>query len=76
MTIAMMRTFGVEVACEVDPNTGRALDVYNIPEAVYRNLKDYSIESDASSATYPLAIAAITGSSCTMANIGSVLAAG
>ncbi|KAI0275856.1 EPSP synthase-domain-containing protein [Russula aff. rugulosa BPL654] len=63
MTIAMMRTFGVEVAREVDPNTGRALDVYNIPKAV--------IESDASSATYPLAIAAITGSSCTISNIGS-----
>ena len=71
MTIAMMRTFGVEVAREVDPNTGRALDVYNIPKAVYRNPKDYSIESDASSATYPLAIAAITGSSCTISNIGS-----
>jgi pentafunctional AROM polypeptide len=71
MTIAMMRTFGVEVAREVDTATGRLLDVYNIPKAVYRNPKDYSIESDASSATYPLAIAAITGSSCTIGNIGS-----
>ncbi|KAH9960636.1 aromatic amino acid family biosynthesis-like protein [Russula dissimulans] len=71
MTIAMMRTFRVEVAREVDPVTGRPLDIYNIPKAVYRNPKDYSIESDASSATYPLAIAAITGSSCTIANIGS-----
>jgi pentafunctional AROM polypeptide len=71
MTIAMMRTFGVEVSREADPSTGRPMDVYNIPKAVYRNPKDYSIESDASSATYPLAIAAITGSSCTIANIGS-----
>ena len=71
MTLAMMRTFGVEVSREVDPSTGRALDVYNIPKAVYRNPKDYSIESDASSATYPLAIAAITGTSCTISNIGS-----
>ena len=30
----------------------------------------YSIESDASSTTYPLAIAAITGTSCTINNIG------
>ncbi|KAI9451848.1 Pentafunctional AroM protein [Russula earlei] len=71
MTIAMMRIFGVDVAREVDPATGRLLNIYNIPKAVYRNPKDYSIESDASSATYPLAIAAITGSSCTIANIGS-----
>jgi pentafunctional AROM polypeptide len=71
MTISMMRTFGVEVAREVDPDTGRLLDVYNIPKAVYRNPTNYSIESDASSATYPLAIAAITGTSCTIANIGS-----
>ncbi|KAH9991980.1 aromatic amino acid family biosynthesis-like protein [Russula compacta] len=71
MTIAMMRTFGVEVVRKVDPGTGRVLDVYDIPKAVYRNPNDYNIESDASSATYPLAIAAITGSSCTIANIGS-----
>ena len=71
MTIAMMRTFGVEIVRKVDPGTGRVLDVYDIPKAVYRNPKDYNIESDASSATYPLAIAAITGSSCTIANIGS-----
>jgi pentafunctional AROM polypeptide len=71
MTIAMMRTFGVEVARKVDPATGRVLDVYNIPKAVYRNPQDYNIESDASSATYPLAIAAITGTTCTIANIGS-----
>ncbi|KAI0251026.1 EPSP synthase-domain-containing protein [Lactifluus subvellereus] len=71
MTIAMMRTFGVEVAREVDPATGRVLDVYNIPKAVYRNPQEYNIESDASSATYPLAIAAITGTTCTIANIGS-----
>lgn len=71
MTLAMMRTFGVEVVRETDPATGRLLDVYSIPKAVYRNPSDYSIESDASSATYPLAIAAITGSTCTISNIGS-----
>jgi pentafunctional AROM polypeptide len=71
MTIAMMRTFGIEVARETDPVTGRVRDVYNIPKAVYRNPQAYNIESDASSATYPLAIAAVTGSTCTIANIGS-----
>ncbi|KAH9975271.1 Pentafunctional AroM protein [Lactifluus volemus] len=71
MTIAMMRTFGIEVVRESDPATGRLLDMYTIPKAVYRNPQDYNIESDASSATYPLAIAAITGSTCTIANIGS-----
>ncbi|KAH9173826.1 Pentafunctional AroM protein [Lactarius sanguifluus] len=71
MTLAMMRTFGVEVVRETDPASGRLLDVYSIPKAVYRNPSDYSIESDASSATYPLAIAAITGTTCTISNIGS-----
>lgn len=71
MTIAMMKTFGVEVIRRVDPDTGKPLDIYDIPKAVYINPPAYSIESDASSATYPLAIAAITGTSCTIQNIGS-----
>ncbi|KAN0131738.1 Pentafunctional AroM protein [Lactarius tabidus] len=71
MTLAMMRTFGVEVVRETDPASGRLLDVYSIPKSVYRNPPNYNIESDASSATYPLAIAAITGSTCTISNIGS-----
>ena len=71
MTIAMMKTFGIEVVRRRDPVTGQLLDVYDIPQGVYTNPADYSIESDASSATYPLAIAAITGTSCTISNIGS-----
>lgn len=71
MTIAMMRTFGVNVVREKDLNTGALLDVYTIPKATYVNPSDYNIESDASSATYPLAIAAITGTEVTIANIGS-----
>ncbi|KAJ7040729.1 Shikimate dehydrogenase [Mycena alexandri] len=71
MTIAMMRTFGVDVVRRVDKATGKALDIYDIPVGVYTNPADYSIESDASSATYPLAIAAITGTTCTIDNIGS-----
>ncbi|KAG0697878.1 EPSP synthase-domain-containing protein [Suillus ampliporus] len=65
MTIAMMRTFGVSVTR--DPGT----DVYRIPQGTYVNPAQYAIESDASSATYPLAIAAITGTTCTLQNIGS-----
>ena len=71
MTIAMMKTFGVEVVRKTDPETGKLLDIYEIPRAVYENPSEYNIESDASSATYPLAIAAITGTTCTIPNIGS-----
>lgn len=65
MTIAMMRTFGVIVTR--DPGT----DIYRIPQGTYVNPAQYAIESDASGATYPLAIAAITGTTCTLENIGS-----
>ncbi|KAJ7705381.1 Shikimate dehydrogenase [Mycena rosella] len=71
MTIAMMHTFGVDVVRRVDEQTGKLLDIYDIPKGVYANPAEYSIESDASSATYPLAIAAITGTTCTIQNIGS-----
>lgn len=71
MTVAMMRAFGIEVTRAVDPSSGAPLDVYEIPQGTYTNPAIYNIESDASSATYPLAIAAITGTSCTISNIGS-----
>jgi len=71
MTISMMKTFGVEVKRRKDKETGKLLDMYDIPQGVYVNPAEYNIESDASSATYPLAIAAITGTSCAIANIGS-----
>ncbi|KAI0828504.1 aromatic amino acid family biosynthesis-like protein [Trametes gibbosa] len=71
MTIAMMKTFGIVVVREKDAHTGKLLDVYRIPKGVYKNPAEYNIESDASSATYPLAIAAITGTTCTITNIGS-----
>jgi len=70
MTIAMMKTFGVEVVRRSDAS-GKLLDIYDIPTGIYTNPAIYNIESDASSATYPLAIAAITGTSCTIQNIGS-----
>ncbi|KAI0748881.1 aromatic amino acid family biosynthesis-like protein [Fomes fomentarius] len=71
MTIAMMKTFGIVVERVKDADTGKLLDVYRIPKGVYQNPAEYNIESDASSATYPLAIAAITGATCTITNIGS-----
>lgn len=70
MTIAMMAQFGVHVERQKDAE-GKLLDVYVIPKAVYTNPAEYNVESDASSATYPLAIAAITGTTCTISNIGS-----
>jgi pentafunctional AROM polypeptide len=66
MTIAMMAAFGVPVErSQKEPNT------YHIPSKAYTNPGEYVVESDASSATYPLAIAAITGTTCTVPNIGS-----
>ncbi|KAI5949930.1 ARO1 [Candida jiufengensis] len=64
MTCEMMKQFGVEV-------TKSENYTYHIPKATYKNPTTYVIESDASSATYPLAFAALTGSSCTIPNIGS-----
>ncbi|PIL27015.1 hypothetical protein GSI_10154 [Ganoderma sinense ZZ0214-1] len=69
MTIAIMKTFGVVVERLTD-ESGKPLDVYRIPRGAYTNPTVYNIESDASSATYPLAIAAITGTTCTITNIG------
>ncbi|RIA91003.1 Shikimate dehydrogenase [Glomus cerebriforme] len=64
MTIAMMKSFGIEVKRLED-------NVYYIPQGKYTNPSEYVIESDASSATYPLAVAAITGITCTLPNIGA-----
>ncbi|KAG8221540.1 EPSP synthase-domain-containing protein [Butyriboletus roseoflavus] len=73
MTITLMRDFGIHVTRECDPETGAPLNVYKIPRGVYTVPESgvFTIESDASSATYPLAIAAITGTSCTLVSIGS-----
>ncbi|KAI0014808.1 Pentafunctional AroM protein [Xylariomycetidae sp. FL0641] len=66
MTISMMKAFGISVTKSQDePHT------YHIPQGVYQNPEEYVVESDASSATYPLAVAAITGTTCTVPNIGS-----
>ncbi|CAI8502650.1 unnamed protein product [Hanseniaspora opuntiae] len=65
MTIKMMEKFGIQVTkSETQEYT------YLIPKGQYVNPKEYVIESDASSATYPLAFAAMTGSTVTVPNIG------
>ncbi|KAK9369894.1 EPSP synthase-domain-containing protein [Lipomyces kononenkoae] len=66
MTIAMMAAFGVNVT-----KSRTEEHSYEIPKAEYKPPVDYVVESDASSATYPLAFAAITGTTCTIPNIGS-----
>lgn len=65
MTIKMMEKFGIKVeASTTEPYT------YHIPKGQYVNPSEYVIESDASSATYPLAFAALTGTTVTIPNIG------
>lgn len=66
MTTAMMRSFGIQVEKSTTEK-----HTYHIPQGSYINPTEYVIESDASSATYPLAIAAITGTTCTVPNIGA-----
>lgn len=70
MTIDMMRDFGARVERLVDANGGLA-DTYKIARGGYISPGVYDVESDASSATYPLAFAAITGSSVAVEKIGS-----
>lgn len=67
MTIAMMASFGINATVsDTQEHT------YHIPKGHYQCPPEYIVESDASSATYPLAIAAITGTSCTILNIGNI----
>ena len=66
MTISMMKSFGINVTRSTTEE-----HTYHIPKGAYVNPSEYVIESDASSATYPLAFAAMTGTSCTVPNIGS-----
>ncbi|KAK2880173.1 hypothetical protein FQN49_000492 [Arthroderma sp. PD_2] len=66
MTAAMMKSFGIQVEkSKTEEYT------YHIQQGQYKNPPEYVIESDASSATYPLAIAAMSGTTCTIPNIGS-----
>ncbi|MGI5285217.1 3-phosphoshikimate 1-carboxyvinyltransferase [Nonomuraea polychroma] len=62
ITLAMMRRFGVEVR--------RAGDTFFVPSQPYTASR-YAIEPDASTASYPLAAAALTGNSVTIPGLGS-----
>ncbi|KAG7699323.1 hypothetical protein KL930_004675 [Ogataea haglerorum] len=66
MTIRMMSAFGIHVTKSTTEE-----HTYHIPKGSYVNPPEYVIESDASSATYPLAFAAMNGTKCTIPNIGS-----
>ncbi|XDT23296.1 Dehydroquinase class I active site [Nakaseomyces glabratus] len=66
MTIKMMEKFGIKV----EKSTTEEY-TYIIPKGHFVNPAEYVIESDASSATYPLAFAALTGTTVTVPNIGS-----
>lgn len=66
MTIQMMADFGITVTKSTTEDY-----TYHIPQGVYKNPERYVVESDASSATYPLAFAALTGTKCTIPSIGS-----
>ena len=70
MTIAMMREFGVAVE-RLAHADGTPRDAYRVPRTTYVAPAVYEVESDASSATYPLALAAITGTQVTVPTIGS-----
>ena len=63
MTVAIMRAFGVHVE-----RVGEY--VYRIPQQTYTAPPTYEVESDASSATYPLAFAALTGTTVTVPHLG------
>ncbi|MEU1617093.1 3-phosphoshikimate 1-carboxyvinyltransferase [Streptomyces sp. NPDC005722] len=62
ITIAMMRSFGVEV--------GREGDVLVVPPGGYR-AADYTVEPDASTAGYFFAAAALTGREVTVPGLGT-----
>lgn len=70
MTVAMMKDFGAKVERLVD-DAGQPTDIYRITRGGYTSPGAYDVESDASSATYPLALAAITGTSVVVEKIGS-----
>jgi pentafunctional AROM polypeptide len=66
MTISLMRQFGAKVESSSDGYT------YKIRRGNYSNPREVLVEGDASSASYPLALAAITGGSVTVKNVGSM----
>jgi 3-phosphoshikimate 1-carboxyvinyltransferase len=62
ITLAVMRSFGVEVA--------QSPGLFSVPPATYEPL-DYAVEPDASAASYFMAAAAVTGGSVEIPGLGS-----
>jgi pentafunctional AROM polypeptide len=63
MTVQMMREFGGVVEKKAD-------NLYIVKQQKYKLPAKYSVECDASSSTYPLCIAAITGGKVKVQNVG------
>ncbi|CEG36095.1 3-phosphoshikimate 1-carboxyvinyltransferase [Plasmopara halstedii] len=63
MTTQLMQQFGISVET-------LATNRYRVPCGAYENPKEVSVEVDASSASYPLAFAAITGGQVTVEALG------
>ena len=66
MTVSVMRTFGADVDVDSQPEEL----VVTIREKNYEPCR-YIVEPDASSASYPLAIAAVVGGNATVEHLGS-----
>ncbi|HLB34535.1 MAG TPA: 3-phosphoshikimate 1-carboxyvinyltransferase, partial [Chthoniobacterales bacterium] len=62
MTIAMMKSFGISIKASL------AMDRFTVLPGLYRPT-DYSIEADASTASYFLALAAVTGGEICLSNL-------
>mmetsp|Transcript_18311 Transcript_18311/g.30324 ORF Transcript_18311/g.30324 Transcript_18311/m.30324 type:complete len:1204 (+) Transcript_18311:253-3864(+) len=65
ITCKLMRLFGVEVK-QISPNR------FSVPCSVYKNPSNVTVEGDATAASYHLAMAAITGGTVTVDNVGSL----
>nr|CCA26166.1 unnamed protein product [Albugo laibachii Nc14] len=64
MTIELMRAFGIHVERE-------GKNRFRIPKGAYQNPSMFQVEVDASSASYPLALGAITGGQVVVEALGS-----
>ena len=64
MTVRLMRQFNIDVQ-------ETSAFVYTVKRGAYANPPEFQVEGDASSATYPLALAAVSGGTVTVENVGS-----
>lgn len=64
LTLDVMKQFGIEVKHD-------GLTDFYVPKGVYRSPGDYMVEGDASSASYPLAAAAVSGGRVRVLGVGS-----